>query len=193
MTDLFDASGAPATEPTSIVSGDLVMWRRTDYAEYANVNHTLTYRFRPAAGGEVVSVTAAVVSGEFRITMSVAVTAAMAVGRWYWSAYIARVSDSARVQIADGQILVAANLAVDQGDLRSHARRMLDAIESVMEGRATDSVASYTIGGRQINKIAPDELIGWRNHYKTEVQAEEDADRLAQGLPARNTIRMRFV
>jgi hypothetical protein len=117
----------------------------------------------------------------------------MVSGRWYWSAYLTRTSDSARVQVDDGEFTVEANRAVDPSDTRSHAQRTLDAIEAVIEGRATDAVQSYTIGGRQINKMGADDLIRWRNYYRTEVAAEIDAARRRDGKPARNTITVRFV
>jgi len=195
MTDLFDPASAPATEPTGFVAGDLVMWRRVDdlTVQYADGGHSLTYAVRPAAGGAtVVNATASVVGGEWRVSLTAAQTETMAPGRWYWSAYITRVSDGARVQIDDGEFLIEANRVVNPSDTRSHARKVLDAIEASIEGRAGDTVQSYTIGGRQINKMSADELIKWRNYYRAEVAAEDDAVRLENGLPAQNTIRVRF-
>ena len=195
MTDLFDHASAPATEPSGFVAGDLVMWRRTDdlTRQYAVAGYTLTYAIRPAAGGAtVVTATGTVSGGEWRISLAATVTAAMASGRWYWSAYITRTADGARVQVDDGEFLVEANRTVSPEDTRSHAVKVLDAIEASIEGRAGDTVQSYTIGGRQINKMGADELIKWRNYYRAEVQAEIDAARLENGLPAQNTIQVRF-
>jgi hypothetical protein len=193
MTDLFDPADQPATEPTEFVSGDLVQWRNADFPAYAGNGFDLIYYFRPAAGGSVVQVTCTVVGSEYRAAMIGTVTAAMAVGRWYWSAFLVRTSDDARIQVDDGETLVTANLVTDASDTRSHARKMLDAIEATMEGRATDTVQSYTIGGRQINKMSADEMIRWRKHYQNEVAEEQDAARLRNGLPKRNTITARFV
>jgi hypothetical protein len=191
--NFFDASAAPETEPTRFVAGDLVMWRRTDLADYTGAGFTLTYTLRPAAGGESeVTATGTVVNGEFRISLSSAVTAPMQPGRWYWSAYLTRTSDNQRVQIDDGEMTVEANRAVDPSDTRSHAQRTLDAIMAVIEGRATEDVQSYTIGGRQINKMGPDDLIRWKNHYRQEVEAERNAARRRNGLPSRNTLTVRF-
>jgi hypothetical protein len=193
MTDLFDPAAAPNTEPSVIVAGDLVQWRREDFSVYAlGAAHTLLYVFRPAGGGANVDVTTTIEGQEFRATMSSTVTAAMVSGRWYWSAFLIRTSDSARVQVDDGELMVEANLQVDASDTRTHARRTLDAIEAAIEGRATDTVQSYTIGGRQINKMDAKELITWRNYYINEVRTEEDAERRRNGLSSRNTILARF-
>ncbi len=193
MTDLFDPAQAPTTEPDRFAAGDLVMWRRTDLEAYAGVAFDLKYVFRPATGGETTVEATATVSGtEYRISLGSTVTAAMAAGRWYWSAYLIRVSDSQRVQIDDGETTVEANRALDPSDTRSHAQRTLDAIQAVIEGRATEDVQSYTIGGRQINKMGPDDLIRWKNHYRQEVEAEQNAARRRNGLPSKNTINVRF-
>lgn len=193
MTDLFDPGQAPTTEPVKLVAGDLVQWRRTDLEAYPGATFALSYVFRPAAGGETtIDVTATVSGTEYRVALTSVVTAAMAPGRWYWSAYLTRLSDSQRVQIDDGETVVEANRAVDPSDTRSHARRSLDAIEAVIEGRASDAVQSYTIGGRQINKMSADDLITWRNYYRAEVAAENDAARRANGQPSKNTIQVRF-
>ena len=196
MIDLFDPAEAPATEPTGFVAGDLVMWRRRDdlTVQYLGGTHTLTYAFRPAAGGStVVTVEATDADTEWRAQLTAAQTASMAAGRWYWSAYVTRNSDDARVQVDDGAVVVEANRVVDPSDTRSHARKVLDAIEASIEGRAGDTVQSYTIGGRQINKMSADELIKWRNYYLNQVQQEDDESRLENGLPAQNTIRVRFI
>jgi hypothetical protein len=194
MSDLFDPAAAPTTEPTVIVAGDLTQWRRTDQPAYATVGFSLVYTFRPAAGSaESVDITATIQDDEFRVNMSSTVTAAMVAGRWYWSAYLVRASDGARVQIDDGEVRVDANRSVDPSDTRSHARKVLDAIEASIEGRAGDTVQSYTIGGRQINKMDAGELIKWRNYYINEVNTEEDKVRRKNGLSSRNTILARFV
>lgn len=193
MTDLFDPAAAPNTEPTTIIAGDLTQWRKEDYAVYAlGGAHSLVYTFRPAGGGPHVDVTATVSGSEFRVAMLGSVTDTMPPGRWYWSAYLVRTSDSSRVQVDDGEVIVEANRQTNAADTRSHARRTLDAIEAAIEGRATDTVQSYTIGGRQINKMDAKELMTWRNYYRNEVQAEEDANRRANGLASRNTILARF-
>jgi hypothetical protein len=192
MTDLFDPASAPTVEPVEITAGDLVMWRITGLASYTT-GHTLSYSFRPAAGGAPVTAVGVVSGSEFRMSLSSAVTAAMMAGRWYWQSYITRTSDGARIALSDGETMVAPNLASVATDTRSHARKMLDAIEAVMEGRATTDVASYTIGGRQINKMGTDDLMKWRSYYRSEVQTETDAQRINSGLKPKNTIQVRFI
>jgi hypothetical protein len=51
-------------------------------------------------------------------------------------------------------------------DDRSHARKMLDAIESLLESRASADVLEYTIGSRHLKKMSPKELTDWRDYYR---------------------------
>lgn len=191
MNDLFDPASAPKTEPVEITAGDLVMWRKDDLASFLT-GFTLAYTFRPASGGVAVTVPATVVGGEFRVSLASGVTATMQPGLWYWQAYLTRTADNARISLSDGETRVQPNLASVATDTRSHARKMLDAIESVMEGRATTDVASYTIGGRQINKMSAEDLMKWRSYYRSEVQAEVDAQRIESGQKSKNTIQAVF-
>ena len=65
-------------------------------------------------------------------------------------------------------------------DGRSHARRMLAAIEAMLEGRATDGdldVIKTSVGGRQTDFDLPT-LVKMRQQYAAAV-ASEDAQELA--------------
>jgi hypothetical protein len=184
----FDPAQSPTEEPTEFVSGDLVMWRRTDLTAYVS-GYALSYSFRPAAGGALQTVAATVSGTEFRVSTS----PAWAAGIWYWQAHLVRTSDSARIQIGDGQVNVLPALSTTATDTRSHAVKMLSGIELLMEGKATSDVLNYTIGGRQINKMSPEELIKWRSYYRNEVRAEQDEAARQAGKATGNTITARFV
>ena len=76
--------------------------------------------------------------------------------------------------------------------MASHAATMLAAIESVLEGRITADIESYSIAGRQITKIPLSELLVIREKYKAEVAREDAAERLKMGLKSKKTIKVRF-
>jgi hypothetical protein len=76
--------------------------------------------------------------------------------------------------------------------MATHAETMLAAIKTVLEGRITSDVESYTIGGRQITKIPIPELIKIYNHYQSMVNSEKAAEDIANGLGNPNTIKVRF-
>ena len=70
----------------------------------------------------------------------------------------------------------AANL-----DDRSHARKVLEAIEAVIEGRATKDQEEYTIGSRTLKRTPVKELLELRDKYRGEVHAEELAENARNG------------
>lgn len=75
----------------------------------------------------------------------------------------------------------------------THAKRMLELIEAVLEGRVIDGIESATIGGKQITKIPLIDLHALRLRYKAEVANEEKAFLLAHGIAQNgNQVRVRF-
>ena len=79
--------------------------------------------------------------------------------------------------------------AEDTFDTRTHAKKVLDAIEAVIENRATLDQQMYMIGGRQLVRNSISELLRLRTIYRQEYQAEVDK---ASGKN-RSKIRTRFV
>ena len=55
----------------------------------------------------------------------------------------------------------------------SFAKRCLDAIEAVLEGKASEDVANYSIQNRSLSKFSHDELLAARAKYKAEWIGEE--------------------
>lgn len=53
--------------------------------------------------------------------------------------------------------------------VKSHAEKMLEAIEAVLEGRITDDYKSLKINNREITKHSFDELTKMREYYRAEV------------------------
>lgn len=72
-------------------------------------------------------------------------------------------------------------------DGRSFARRALDAIEAVIEQRASRADMEYRINGRMVRHFTPEELMKQRSLLKSEVQAEEASAAInaGQSLPSR--------
>jgi hypothetical protein len=77
-------------------------------------------------------------------------------------------------------------------DTRSHARKVLAAIEAVIERRATKDQEEYTIDGRSLKRTPVAHLLVLRYRYKREVEQEEQADRLAKGRGTGRKVVTRF-
>ncbi|MDP9990399.1 hypothetical protein J2W28_000218 [Variovorax boronicumulans] len=156
------------TEPISIIPGDTVKWARrfSDYPpsagwalSYELLNAMHRYEIHASADGD-----------SFRVVVAAQTTQAYAPGSYDWRA---RVTNADEVYtVATGRLTIAPSFGA-AGDVRSHARRTLDAIEAVLEGRATSATAEYEINGRRLKYIPLNELHEMRTRYQREVAAEE--------------------
>ena len=90
------------------------------------------------------------------------------------------------------EILPDLTQATSVTDLRSHVKKVLDAIESLLEGKASADILGYSIAGRSISKMNPTELIEWRDLYRVDYQREIDAEKLAKGLDSGRRVGVRF-
>lgn len=95
-------------------------------------------------------------------------------GTYLWTLRATAKVGAASQVIGRGSIVVRPDMAKD-GDMRSHAEKMLASIEALLEGRATKDVNQYSIAGRSLTKMTVDELMRWRTHYRAEVRAARNA------------------
>lgn len=121
-----------------------------------------------------------------------AASAGWAPGRYDW--VLRRVVGEEKQDLLRGALTILGNPDIHpEGlDARSHARRVLDAIESVLEGRAGDDVQEISIRGRTVKSMPIADLLRFRSLYRAEVRAEEDALRASQGLASRRILKTRF-
>lgn len=188
MSNLFTVTDG---EPARVIAGDTVAWRRADLlADYPSSEYSLHYRGRRA--GDATASFNVSANSSYQVTVAAAATQAWSPGVWHWQAYITRTSDSARVTVAEGTFEVVANRATSTVDPRSHAKRMLDAIETLLEGKAADDVDEYSINGRSLKKIPVAELVKWRDRYRAEWLREKAAEDIRRGLGSSRKVMVRF-
>ena len=181
-------TSTPTTEPSTINPGDTVKWTKTlaDYPasdgwvlSYELINSTTRYTFSAAASG-----------ANHAVTIPAATSAGYIPADYDWRA---RVSKSGEVfTVATGRITVAANFG-EVSDVRSQARRTLQAIEDTLEGRASSATAEYEIAGRRMKYIPVSELLVLRDRYRMDVAREDAAQRSAAGLPNPGRIYVRHI
>ena len=164
----------PETEPISFHKGETVVWKRTDLgSDYSNSSHTMLWTARlESNGGTSFSATVANDENDYKFTLDNSATGGYTAGDYVWVLKVRQSSDSEELIIDTGKITVKDNYFGTTGDTRSHAKIMLDKIESLIEGRADADVSSYSIAGRSLNKLSVQELTEWRNYYKAEYQKE---------------------
>lgn len=179
----------PTIEPTEFIAGDTVKWTR-DLSDYPAGTWTLTYYFRGNVKKEVLCT---VSSGLHLATISAATSATFPPGEYF---VFARASyNGEEFTIWQGRVTVKENPETGSSaqDRRSHAKKMLDAIEAMMEGVASRFEASYEVSApgmtsRRLETCNRLDLIKFHAHYKQLYAQEMDAERIAQGKKPRNRI-----
>jgi len=196
MANLFDRANYPTQEPDVLVVGDRWVWRRPDLvADYPTADYALTYEFHEDSGGggsHKFTITATETTDDYIVEIASATTAAYATGDFHWYAFITRTSDSERIAIDDGYAKIELNFADTNADHRSHAKKVLDAIEAVLENRASQDQMSYSIAGRSLSRMSIDDLMRFRDRYRAEYNRELKKWRIKNKQDTGNTIKARF-
>lgn len=184
MANLFDTANIPEIEPSIIRAGDILQWKRTDlHTDYPNSLFTLKYTatIKKSTHGDI-DITASASGNDYLISVASSTTVNYSVGEYDWQAYITRNSDSERITIDTGVWSIKDDFDSSSADVRSHAKKMLDHIESFLETKASNGdVSSYSIGGRSLSKFTFEEITNLRTYYKTEVAQEIKRRRLKGG------------
>lgn len=183
----------PDYEPTEITIGETLEWTKSLADFPASDGWALNYYYRGAGTG--FDATASADGDDYSISVPAATTAAMTAGRYYWHA---EVSLSGEKHIVDsGQVTVKAALAGTNVettfDGRTQAKKILDAIDAMIEGKASLDQQEYMIGNRSLKRIPIPDLIALRTRYAQIYAREQRAARLSQGAPFFKNILTRFV
>jgi len=123
---------------------------------------------------------------DFIFTLSATDTATLTAGAYKYAEILTKAGE--QYEGARGELEILPDLATQAaGDVRSHARTVLEAIEAVIEGRATKDQMSYQIAGRSLALTPIADLLLLHDRYDSEVRAEQTAAQLGD-----RRIRLRF-
>jgi hypothetical protein len=179
------------TEPSKIRSGDSITWQKelTDYPASA---WTLTYTLINST--HKVTITATNSSNKHLVTVSAITSAAYTAGFYDWVAAVSNGTD--RYTVGTGRIEIQPNLSIATTfDTRSHARKMLEAIDAVLLTRATADqldLLDMSIETRNI-KRDPEKLLAMRDRFQAMVNSETAAEKIQNGLGISRKIQCRLV
>lgn len=158
------------TVPSHITQGDSAEWSITldDYP--ASAGWVLSYAM--VKDGAMIAVSSSVDGDKHKITCTTTQTSAWAPGVYLWTATVSK--DLARRTITQGMIEILPDLSqmTDGGDLRSHVKRTLDALESAIERHAETGTITSSIGGRSTTWRSYEELLALRIRYRAEYNRE---------------------
>ena len=194
MANLFDADNAPEGEPSEIVVGDFLQWKRSDLVgDYPASAYSAEYVARITGGGSSeIKIAGVGSSDEYLFTVSSATSAAFEAGYYHWQLEVTQTSTGNRLVVDSGDFKAIPDLDDNQADPRIHAEIMITKIETILEGKADSDVSNYSIAGRSISKMTFDELLAARDLYRRELVAHERKELLKRGKSNGSTIKVRF-
>lgn len=182
MTDIS------TTEPIQFTAGDTVRWCKFLEDYLAGDGWVVTYALR---GASVIDLTAAASGDDHLITITAAESAEFAAGNYWWQSYATKAGE--RFQVDTGNLTIKENLAAATTfDGRSHVKKVLDALEATIAGKASRDQLSYSIAGRSLSRMSAEDVITWRDKYRAEYQQEVKAEKIRKGLGNNSIIRVRF-
>ena len=176
--------------PSEIRAGDTIQWRDVEGVDnlgntVSSAAYTLTYylRFNAASEGATVVGTAYGTGWEFSI--AAATSAGFDAGTWYWQAVATKTGST--ITLGSGQSTVLAALSYSGTpaalDGRSQAQKDLDAVQAAIRAIVAGGVAKeYTIGNRSLKKYDLTDLLALETKLKADVNREQKAQLIANGL-----------
>lgn len=193
MANKFDSTNYPTSEPNELQLGDFWAWKRTDLStDYPTASYSLSYEFNLVDGSTASNFTLTATESNDEYIIETSNTTSYTSGEYNWVSYITRSSDSARIKLSEGFTEIQENYATTTSSVRSHAKKVLDAIEAVIENRATMDQSSMSIAGRSLSRLTIDELLQFRDRYKAEYLKEVKKARIKNKKDSGNTIKVRF-
>ena len=194
MANLFDADNAPEGEPSEVVVGDFLQWKRSDLVQdYPASEYSAQYVARITGGGSnEIKLSGVGSSTEYLFTAPSATSAEFLAGYYHWQLEVTQTSTGNRLVVDIGDFQAIPDLDDNQADPRIHAEIMIAKIETILEGKADSDVSNYSIAGRSISKMTFDELLAARDLYRRELVAHERKELLKRGKSNGSTIKVRF-
>lgn len=181
-----------AAIPSAFYAGDSLslLISLADYS--AADGWTLAYAFRKKGGSDI-NLTSTASGGNHLLAVTAAASA-----EWIDGLYsgVGRVThtDGRVVTVWSGLLNIKPNLAEEPAnfDGRSSARKCLEAITAVLEGKATRDVMQTTIAGQSIGRMTFGELLAAQAHFQDLVDREQAEIDAANGLGSKRNILVRF-
>ncbi len=175
--------------PASVYAGDTLNWLISFSDFPASDGWVLSYGFR-SNNGSAINFSSSSSGDDFALDVTAADTATWVPGSYKGVARV--VNGSVSHTIWKGSIEVLPNPLDTDYDPRSHARKCLDAINAVLEGKASKDVLSTTIAGQSIQRLTWTELLQAKSFYQGLVDGETNAENLENGQGSSSNVLIRF-
>lgn len=158
----------PTLPPSRITAGTTVLWNRTPGGEHADRTPAAGWALTVRLQGQVTKVLTAITGSlsYFPVVLSATDTAPLPPGDVRILEVLSKGSEVYVCAESTARIVALANSGEDA---RGWAEKTLAAIESILSGRVSADLESYSIGGRSITKIPVRELRELRVSLQFEV------------------------
>lgn len=105
------------------------------------------------------------------ITADAATTAEWEAGQYWYSVRATSAADGSVQQVEEGTLQIMPDLSAAGAsyDGRNHVEKTLEALEAVIEGRASKDQERYRINNRELYRTPIGELLKMRAQYKAEL------------------------
>lgn len=164
------------------------------------LDHNITLTAYPATdwslsvilrGPQAIDIAATAGGDTHVLSVDAATTSSWPPGAYQFSMRVTDGTDT--FEVDSGRVRIVADLSQVTGeyDPRGHVDRVLEAIEAVIEGRATKDQRRYRINNRELERTPIGELLMLRDKYKTEARRLRANDNNGQSLLGR-PVRVRF-
>lgn len=154
-----------ASIPSEISAG-ITLSLSLSLPEYPAPDWSLSLVLR---GPQAIDLTASAEGEDHVLEAAAADTAEWAPGLYVWQLRAIDAPDVVLVEEGQSRILVDLAAQAADYDGRSHAERVLEAIEAVIEGRASIDQSSYSINNRSLSRTPIGDLLKLRTRYRAEV------------------------
>jgi hypothetical protein len=163
-------------KPEIITQGETYKFSIT-LSDYSSPEWTASMLFTSADNAYEVTGTSTGTKHDFKITP--AVTATYDDGSYRY-----------RISVTDGDDVYTANagyatVLLDPtvpGNSMSHVEKTLQALNATIEGKATSDILNYSIRGRSVGRMSPEELLSWRDKYMQFFKQEQLEQDIENGL-----------
>ena len=180
--------------PSKITRGDSIAWddesTKDNLGNLIDSTWTLNYAIRGPKKLDLVSSSSG--SG-WTTSIDSSASSTLTKGIYFWQAFAEK--SGSKVTLGSGQIEVLEDLSeitTDNYDGRSQARKDLDAVQTAIRNIVTGGVQSYTIQGRQFNKINLGDLRVLESQLKFQVNMEEREQKMKSGQGHPFNLKVRF-
>jgi hypothetical protein len=176
--------------PDQITAGDSVAWKRS-FGDYSAADGwTLSYAFTKT--GSLIAIEGSADGADHLIEVAASASVDWAAGEYAFQAYVTKGDE--RYQVDDGIVEIRPNLAAATGGLAAlpPCFEIRDAIEAVLQERATEAQTSLAIGGRQISEMSHMEIMDALARAKAQCEVWKRKNRRSRGRKTGQTVKVAF-